>query len=339
MNHSPKVVSKAAAEIQAAALFFANAEKASLQKPGFDSRQCWATVADPKVGQTIGGPSGLKWLPLVVEWMLSIQDGTGQVERDLGTFTRLLDAHKGPLDEGGLTAEDLARLAFGLPKDISAVVNGVEGDLHLTPLSLQWQQQWVHDHGRRFCCYKRRKDIGEKRPQATGSARAVQRGRKAATAFLATSSMGSKLPSVVPGYTIQELGLASFKSEPEELLWNKKLAKFNRMTAGKVAANQQSKQNLQLKVKPYSRPERKTGSVFPAGVPAVHESLHVGLLVDACKTALEAEAFGTRLGYGKILRQNKFSGAALVKEWCKHNKVAIVLDAYRQLGRLGFISN
>ena len=83
-----EVVQECVSELEVAALFFAEEERASIVEDGFDSRACWARVSNE-------APRGFRWLPLVVERMLSIQDGTGQVGRDLGTFQKLLSAHAG----------------------------------------------------------------------------------------------------------------------------------------------------------------------------------------------------------------------------------------------------
>ncbi|CAJ1345682.1 unnamed protein product, partial [Effrenium voratum] len=329
------VVQECVSELEVAALFFAEEERASIVEDGFDSRACWARVSNEALGRRIAGPRGFRWLPLVVEWMLSIQDGTGQVERDLGTFQKLLSAHAGPLDEAGVTADDLGRLAFACPvQEEKAIVDGEDGVLKLTPLSKAWQVEWLRCHGRRFCCYKKRKDhgrTGQKRGEGTD--RAVQRRRKAACDALAKSKEPlSKLPSILQGSTVAQLITSAFKADPEELKWNTKLKRFHELTKAKVKAAQAESTRRRTKLPPYAKPKSVQGSIFAPNNQGAARGFFFGLLLDGCEAAVQAQDLGRRIGCAKLRRHEQYTGIGLVRELPKHAKCGVLLDSFEQLG-------
>ncbi len=106
---------------------------------------------------------------------VAMMDGTGDVERLLGTHAAFLEAHQGsPNDE---LAEVCLEIAKEGPTTEAAVCTQQEqGHLLLTPFTRQCAVLWRALYGRRFACYKQRKDAGrgETGLRLRGSVKAVK---------------------------------------------------------------------------------------------------------------------------------------------------------------------
>ena len=99
-----------------------------------------------------------------------LADGTWQVERDLGSLTKVLDVHSGPLNEDGDTASWLVEIFADGPKSEEEVATRLEcsgaGEsdavvLEATPFARECAELWVATFGRRFRIYN---SHGQKQP-------------------------------------------------------------------------------------------------------------------------------------------------------------------------------
>jgi hypothetical protein len=120
-----------------------------------DNRVVWSRVLhESDFGE-------LSVLPTLVRVYLAAMDGTCGIERDLGSLTRVLGAHVGPLDEDGHTAACLTEILLDGPVDESelathaipvqgACVSGTESSLLPTEFTRYCVAMWVAWHGRRF---------------------------------------------------------------------------------------------------------------------------------------------------------------------------------------------
>ena len=101
-------------ELQTVALYFVARFKASLESDAApDNRKVWSSLPGLE-----GKVPDLKYLPEVTCWYLSLQDGTGQLERSFSALRQILNGHCGPL----LDVYDLAMLAFELPENEEDIV-------------------------------------------------------------------------------------------------------------------------------------------------------------------------------------------------------------------------
>lgn len=332
-----KVVRDCVEELKAAALFFVEDDKRKIRLEGasYDSRERWATVTDPTIAQKVAGKTGFKYLPAVVEWLLSIQDGTGQIERDLGCLTRLLDAHSGPLDEHGVTVDDLALLSFHLPEKQDRIVSGNDNCLGLTDLSTEWQKEWIDKHGRRFCCYKTRRDCGKKRPVQEGTAKEVKRSSKAARNALATRT-GTHNQSFIPGVSLKALAWGPSRQEPAELQWNEKLKAFHELTQKKKQVAQAEAMRRKQGATPYIRPQEKKGGIFqpaPASIGKGKPSFFP-VAIDACKQKLSNEDL-TLIRYGALKRFDACCSQEILFDMAQSSKpCCVIMESFAELGRL-----
>ena len=114
----------------------------------------------------------------VVRFYLATWDGTGAVERGLGADAALQNAHVGQHARNDVDAEvysALTEMHSDGPQTEPEMFTSTDGVLHLTDFSRACAQQWVLRHGRRFTCYKVRKDKGSRKPQRRkGTDRGVQ---------------------------------------------------------------------------------------------------------------------------------------------------------------------
>ena len=114
----------------------------------------------------------------VVRFYFATWDGTGAVERGLGQDAAIQKQHVGPRARDDLDADlysALLELHEEGPRTEAEMFKSIDGVLHFTEFSRACAQQWVLQHGRRFTCYKVRKDKGSRRPQRRkGTDRGVQ---------------------------------------------------------------------------------------------------------------------------------------------------------------------
>lgn len=178
-----------------------------------DNRAWWGRVHQRRIKSEITSGS-YKALDCLVRWYLSISDGTCAIERDFSRHTRILDIHRGPLDDtlhGAGTSQALLLLLLDGPRcDKELAIPSEAGSissepprrrvpgappaelacLGSTPFTRRCAELWVERHGRRFGVYKRKAD-GRRLPvaprQRTGTAASVARGQKRALDTLAES--------------------------------------------------------------------------------------------------------------------------------------------------------
>ena len=154
-----------------------------------DNRRIWAAFLAPALR------ARHPRLTRLIRFYLSVLDGTGLLERGLGSATGLSSKHLGPLHESGKTLADLLCVYLDGPDDESEVAarGGGDGELFLTAFSRECAEEWVARHGRRFSCtQKPRKNKGVKRTgwRLAGSDRAVQTGQQKATSLRALARDG-----------------------------------------------------------------------------------------------------------------------------------------------------
>ena len=143
---------------------------ASTPDPNLEFRMAWrAAMHDP------GFPEPLL---KAVRFYLATWDGTGAVERGLGQDAAIQKQHVGPRARNELDADlysGLLEIHLDGPQVESEMFASTDGVLLLTDFSRACAQQWILQHGRRFACYKVRKDKGCRHPhRKKGTDRAVQ---------------------------------------------------------------------------------------------------------------------------------------------------------------------
>ena len=124
-----------------------------------DNRVAWhAVLRSDKVSEP---------LTSVVLFYLSTWDGTGAVERGLGTDAAIQRQHVGGQPDSCFDAEVYSLLLElnqeGPEREEDMFMHG-DGDLLFTDFSRDCAQEWIRTHGRRFGSYKKRSDEGGKAP-------------------------------------------------------------------------------------------------------------------------------------------------------------------------------
>ena len=123
-----------------------------------DNRLAWRSLIDS------GGTA--EPLTSVVLFYFSTWDGTGAVERGLGKDAAIQKQHVGDAaDDSCLSAETysfLLELNQEGPQSEEDMFTDASGALLFTDFSRACAERWVLTHGRRFACYKERKDKDSK---------------------------------------------------------------------------------------------------------------------------------------------------------------------------------
>ncbi len=216
-------------------LVVAAAARVRSQEPGLDNRVVWARVLSLP-GLALADRRAIERSEKLIRFYLSLSDGTGAVERQLGRHAAFLDCH-GP---GALSEACLEIVAEG-PEVETDVATKSDGQLLLTACSRQWAELWVGTRGRRFGVYKLRADAGQRsRLRFHGSLRAVQVGTRAALDSLVRKARSDTTPAAldrrrtVVGHRRGELltGAAARAAAPQ----SKRLASFRKVTADRVKA-------------------------------------------------------------------------------------------------------
>ena len=124
-----------------------------------DNRPTWSRVM---AESAVLGETGL--LP-VVQFYLSLSDGTGDVERGLGTHADFLKHHEGAREGEVSMAEVCLEIVSEGPSSEGELFEvGPCGELLLTEFSRECANLWLAQYGRRFTCSsKPRKDAGTTR--------------------------------------------------------------------------------------------------------------------------------------------------------------------------------
>ena len=198
------------------------------------NRAVWARMLSLP-GSALADRRAVERSELLIRFYLSLSDGTGSVERQLGRHAAFLGCH-GP---GALSEACLEIAAEGPVHETDVATQRDDGHLLLTDCSRQWSELWIASRGRRFGVYKLRADVG--RPSLlrfNGSLRAVQVRTRAALDSLVHKARRDPTHAAmdtrrtIAGHRRNEvlLGAASRDPAPQ----SKQLASFRRTTANRV---------------------------------------------------------------------------------------------------------
>ena len=90
-------------------------------KTYLDNRVFWARTLEASFLKDVSSFGRMHVLPDMVVIYLAAMDGTGNVERNLGSLLQVLEAHSGPLSEDGEVAAALTELLVDGPLDESGL--------------------------------------------------------------------------------------------------------------------------------------------------------------------------------------------------------------------------
>ena len=133
-----------------------------------DNRVLWESVLVGSCSGVLEPNDRVDTLLPMLEIYLSAADSTCGVERDLGTLSRILEAHKGPVDEDGSTISYCTELYLDGPHDETGIATLVDGVLLPTDFTLECARLWTSVHGRRFRVYEQGRP-GHTKPRSKGS--------------------------------------------------------------------------------------------------------------------------------------------------------------------------
>ena len=125
-----------------------------------DNRVLWVAALDDATKREGLAGAELRSLRPLVTFYVAVTDGTGNVERMLGAHKSFLDAHVGGPDSE--MSEVCLEIAREGPRTEADVCGKNGHTLVLTDWSRRCAQIWRGLYGRRFACYKERKDKGKK---------------------------------------------------------------------------------------------------------------------------------------------------------------------------------
>jgi len=250
--------------------------------PGaIDNQQTWLAALGPELPRLVMPSGSFAHLPVIVAWYLSIEDGTCQVERDLGALTRVLVQHMGPLGSSRHTDTLGALLEVHLdgPSNeheiaerscaLSDQPGGGASGLLLTSFSRRCSQIWLCRHGRRFLSYKKRSDAGKPGRRRPGTDAAVARGQAAAADALCAAAASAQ-PAHQHASIIGGMARQSFAMNPNQKLsamtaWNAKLQQFHNNTKRKQATQQALSQRRAQGAEVYPTPAFRRAVLFAKG--------------------------------------------------------------------------
>ena len=118
-----------------------------------DNRVAWSWLLRPRMRQEIC--PALQWSPelqMLIAFYVSMVEGTGDVERQLGRMVTILKEHSGPLREDGETVHALLEVQLDGPKKESDMFykDSEGGTWCMTEFSRECQSLYIQLHGRRF---------------------------------------------------------------------------------------------------------------------------------------------------------------------------------------------
>ena len=123
-----------------------------------DNRVLWAAALAASQGTDM--EADVAALRPLIAFFVAWTDGTGSVERFLGAHASFLEAHVGGDDVVNDAAETCLEIAREGPSTEAEMFEKVDGVLRFTEFSRSCARLWRTLHGRRFACYKERKDKG-----------------------------------------------------------------------------------------------------------------------------------------------------------------------------------
>ena len=219
------------------------------------------------------------------------------------------------------------------------------GDLScgLTDLSRQWQKAWVETHGRRFCLYKTRKDVGVERVKKSNTKVALKRSRDKASQELLerAKERGGQVPSIFGGSSVGDLR-AAMQDMEDDSAWSKALQNFDKNTRRKVAVNLRQKQLRSSGMQPYEKPSAKPGRAIAAPPTEQSQSdqardfrhTKFSRILNACNEALPAQ----RVASSNCFIQScaSLTPMALVKMLQAGTPTCIIVDKHLDLTRKSY---
>ena len=230
--------------------------------PPLDNRVLWSRTRHPDWVKRVKSSGEFQVLPLLVSLYLSCDDGTGQVERNLGKLKEVLDAHVGRTDEEGETIAWLTDILLDGPEDETGlavceqfpevetidpdITVDVDSRLFPTDFTRQCAELWVLLNGRRFRCYKERdataKATAKAKPKAKatpGSMKAVAEACKLARDTLASRTGRADTDDVtLLGFKRSEIMNGGLQPTPP----TRSIQNFTKTTARKRVAMQELKE-------------------------------------------------------------------------------------------------
>ena len=149
-----------------------------------DNRVLWAAALAFSQGKD--EEADVATLRPLIAFFVAWTDGTGTVERFLGAHASFLNAHVGGDDVVNDAAETCLEIAREGPSTEAEMFETINGVLRFTESSRSCARIWRTLHGRRFGCYKERKNIGiqQTKWRMKGSIKAVGLGQARAVKTL-----------------------------------------------------------------------------------------------------------------------------------------------------------
>jgi hypothetical protein len=254
-------------------------------------------------------------LAKLIQWYLSVTDGSATVERNLGRLTAMLDQHRnledghhatalleidldGPRQESDLVSvvraeagslpcreglsdsSDKARLALSAP--------AVVGCFRMTAFTRRCAQLWVAMHQRRFCVYKvKRQKVCTSKPRRTGTDAHVLRGQRQALTALFDAS---QRPDATPRKTILGVSRTSLLAKAKAKAHacpSPGLSNFRKTTKEKLAEQTQLTARRRLGLS-HVQPPLRLGNLFDS------HSIGTPLALAGCTCVCVGEALPAR---------------------------------------------
>ncbi len=127
-----------------------------------DNRMVWFRALSAQARGVETGFGSWTWVAPLIQFYLSVMDGTGAIERGLGRHADFLAAHVGAPEGGGVSASEACfEVCREGPQTEQEMFTKGPGDvLLLTDFSRQCASLWLVLHGRRFACSKVRANHG-----------------------------------------------------------------------------------------------------------------------------------------------------------------------------------
>ena len=261
-----------------------------------DNRVLWVAALDNATKGKGLAAAELRSLRPLVTFYVAITDGTGNVERMLGAHKSFLDAHVGGPDSE--MSEVCLEINREGPRTEADVCDKNGNTLVLTDWSRRCAQIWRGLYGRRFACYKVRKDKGKTNTglrlrnsmKAVGimQARASDALVKMAAAAALDASQGDDQPTIL-GFNRQSLVRRA--RHQEGAAPGKRLLNFRKTTEQRRGAK--SKVPTWAGYGPTAPPLRcKTGGMVPHMVASPNVVVKLSRLSSkwACRTGFAASS-------------------------------------------------
>ena len=207
----------------------------------------------------------LPWAARPVRFYLACLEGSGDVERAFSTHTALLKAHSGKRcvtdDPLHVDAIEVATeiLIDGPADEADLFVKTAEGHYQPTPLALECAELWIRLRGRRFGCYKKRKDAGTSRQPRRGTRAAVRSSQTEALDRLADPAKPSRR---LAGISTDELRSMRLKVRAKPLKPTKTMTDFTATTEARAAEKKEVRSWRGFGNRPELRQKKRSSGVL-----------------------------------------------------------------------------